>query len=159
MWLTMTKTARATTGGSLGTALEFLRSLGQLNHALEQLSSRMERILGVTAKQRLIVRCIGKFHALTAGQLADLLHVDPGTVSAALKRLESKALLERRRDPNDLRRAWLSLTTKGRKLDRRSPGTVEEGVERLLHASTGEDIATTMRVLEQLAALLGAPPH
>ena len=36
---------------SLGTALDFMRGLWQLNHALEQLSSRMEDELDVSAQQ------------------------------------------------------------------------------------------------------------
>jgi MarR family transcriptional regulator, organic hydroperoxide resistance regulator len=71
----------------LGPALDFLQRLWRLNHALERLSSRMERQLGITAQQRLIIRCIGKYPGVGAGQLAALLHVDPGTVSAALNRL------------------------------------------------------------------------
>lgn len=139
----------------LGPALDFLQRLWHVNHALEQLSSRMEKRLGLTAQQRLIVRCIGKYPGQTAGQLARMLHVDPGTVSAALNRLEVKGVLERRRDPRDKRRASLGLTAKGRKLDRPSQGTVEDAVERLLRASSEEEIQATKAVIERLALLLG----
>jgi DNA-binding MarR family transcriptional regulator len=114
----------------------------------------MEKQLGVTAQQRLIVRCIGKYPGLTAGQLAKLLHVDPGTVSAALNRLELKGLLERRRDPRDKRRASLGLTAKARKLDRPAQGTVEDAVERLLRSSSNADIEAAVKVIGQLTVLL-----
>jgi DNA-binding MarR family transcriptional regulator len=139
----------------LGPALDFLQRIWQLNHALEQLSSRMEKRLGVTAQQRLIVRCVGKFPGLTAGQLATLLHVDPGTVSASLSRLQRKGLVERRPDPRDRRRASLGLTAKGRALDRPADGTVEAAVERLLETTPERDLATMAKVVEQLTALLG----
>jgi DNA-binding MarR family transcriptional regulator len=138
----------------LGPALDFLQRLWHLNQALEKLSSRMEKKLGVTAQARLVVRCIGKYPGLTAGQLARLLHVDPGTVSAALNRLELKGLLERRQDPRDKRRAALGLTPKGRKLDRPAQGTVEDAVERLLRSCSKADIEATVKVIGQLTLLL-----
>ena len=139
----------------LGSALEFLQRLWQFNHALEKLSSQMERRLGVTAQQRLIVRCVGKYPGMTAGLLATLLHVDPGTVSAALRRMEDKGLLKRRADPRDGRRISLGLTAKGRRLDRSAKGTVEGAVEQLLDTASVQDIATALAVLGRLTTLFG----
>lgn len=138
----------------LGPALEFLQRLWQLNHALETLSGNMDRRLGVTAQQRLVVRCLGKYPGIRAGQLATLLHVDPGTISAALRRLEQKDLVVRRRDPRDQRRALLGLTGKGRALDGAAPGTVEHAVERLLAHESSVDLKATVNVLEHLTAHL-----
>lgn len=144
----------------LGPALEFLQRLWANGHAYEQLSGSMVARLGVTAQQRLIIRCLGKYPGLSAGHLAGLLHVDPGTVSAALRRLESKGLIDRRRDPRDQRRASLGLTARGRALDREMPGTVEHAVEKVLSGSTAAELAATARVLERLTAALRAelPP-
>jgi len=151
----MTQQADSMASYPLGPALDFLQRLWQLNHALEKLSSRMERRLGVTAQQRLILRCVGKYPGMTAGQLAGLLHVDPGTVSAALRRLESKGLLERRRDPRDKRRASLGLTAKGRAMDRPAEGTVEGAVERLLESARADELASMVKIVDQLTSLLG----
>lgn len=149
----MSKPTHGSVDYPLGAALGFMQRLWQLNQALEKLSSRMEKELGVTAQARLVVRCIGKYPGLTAGQLAKLLHVDPGTVSAALNRLEAKGLLERRKDPRDKRRTSLGLTAKGRKLDRPAQRTAEEAVERLLRVTPGPDIEATVRVIERLTQL------
>src|SRR5512147_2990729 len=97
--------------GPLGPTLDFLEHLWRLNHALERLSGRMTKVLGVTAQQRLVIRCIGKFPHITAGQLARLLHLDPGTVSATLRRLEAQGVLVRRRDRRDRRCVMLRLTS------------------------------------------------
>ena len=35
----------------------------------------MERSLGITAPQRLVLRCVGKFPGVSAGRLATLLHL------------------------------------------------------------------------------------
>jgi MarR family transcriptional regulator, organic hydroperoxide resistance regulator len=150
----VTKPSNVSADYPLSPALDFLQRLWQLNHALERLSSRMEKQLGVTAQQRLIIRCVGKFPGMTAGQLATMLRVDPGTVSASLKRLEDKGLLDRHSDPRDGRRTLLGLTGKGRKLDGPAKGTVEGVVDQLLSSVSSEDIATGLNLLEQLAALL-----
>ncbi len=138
----------------LGQPLEFLRRLWRLNHALERLSGRMAKELGVTAQQRLVIRCLGKYPGITAGQLARLLHVDPGTISATLRRLEQRRLIERPRDPVDNRRVALGLTKKGRALDVPAAGTVESAVEALLASGTAAEAKVVIGMLERFTALL-----
>jgi MarR family transcriptional regulator, organic hydroperoxide resistance regulator len=138
----------------LGPALDFLQRLWRLNHALERLSGRMEKKFGVTAQQRLLIRCVGAYPGMTAGQLANVLNVDPGTVSAALRRLEQKKLIERRRDPVDSRRVALGLTQLGRALDTPAVGTVEAAVAELLATTPAGDVQVLTAALERLTALV-----
>jgi len=140
----------------LGPALDFLQHLWELNHAMERVSLHMDRTLGVTAQQRLFIRCLGKYPGMTAGQLATVLHLDPGTVSAALRRLEQKGLVSKRRDPRDHRRVALGLTPKGRALDHPAPATVEYAVERLLAQLGRAQVDSVKGVLRQLSADLTA---
>jgi len=138
----------------LGGALELLRSIWQLNHAIERVSSRMVQTLGVTAQQRMIIRFVGKYPGVTAGLLATELHVDPGTISAALRRLEEKKLIERRRGLNDKRRITVGLTAAGRALDLPAAATVEAAVERLIELTDAEALQAGLTVLGELTALL-----
>lgn len=138
----------------LGPALEFLQRLWSLNRALERLSLRMEKRLGVTGQQRLMLRCLGAYPGVTAGQFASLLRLDPGTVSATLRRLEHKALISRRRDRQDNRRVALTLTQKGRALVAPTDGTVEAAVEELLSTSPAAQIRAALRALEGLSVLV-----
>jgi DNA-binding MarR family transcriptional regulator len=140
---------------TFGATMEFMRCLWQLNHGLERLSRRMEAAWGVTAQQRLIIRSIGRYPGMTASQLARQFHLDAGTVSTALGRLERKGLLERRRAERDRRRLTLGLTAAGRSVDHVA-GTLEHAVETLLGTASGEDVAATRRVLATLTALLEA---
>ena len=132
-------------------ALDFLQHLWQLNHALERTSMQMERTLGVTAQQRLFVRCIGKYPGLAASQLAEMLHLDRGTVSVSLQRLSRKGLVSGRRDARDNRRVALSLTAKGKALDHPDPRTVEYAVQRLLKKRGRSTVERAKDVLRQLA--------
>ena len=138
----------------LGPALEVMRQLWHLNHAIERVSSTMEKALGITAQQRMILRCVGRYPGMTAGQLAAQLHLDPGTISAALARMERRRLLVRRRDHRDRRRVTLGLTAAGRALDRPAGGTIEHAVERLLATANERDVEVTRRTLGALTRLL-----
>lgn len=139
---------------SLPSPLRFLRTLWRLNHALERRSSRMKVKLGITAQQRHVLRCLGTTDGITAGALADLMHLDPGTLSAAVRRLELRGLVERTRDAADTRRVRLNLTKAGRRLDRPTKHTVEEAIEQLLAETSPADITRVSRVLQRLSELL-----
>jgi len=143
--------------------LDFLRRVWRLNHAVEVVSHRMSKELGLTAQQRFMLRCIGSFPGISPGDVAKILHIDPGTVSSTLGRLEEKGFVQRRRDLDDTRRVLLELTPKGRERDKPLGGTLESAVVELLAHSEAEEISSTLRVLERLAELIGtdqgAEPH
>ena len=138
-------------------ALDFLQRLWALNHGLERASLRMERQLGVTAQQRLFIRCIGKYPDMAARDLALVLHLDHGTVSVSLRRLEKKRLITRHRDRSDSRRVSLRLTARGKALDKPHAMSVEAAVSRLLRRTRSKDVATTKRLLDRLTHELEWP--
>ena len=146
---------RATATG-LGDALEFMRALWELDHALRRVSKSMQSTLGVTGPQRLAIRMVGRFPGLTAGELATLLHVDPSSLTGVLERLGKTDVLARESDPADGRRAVLSLTRRGRALDRTQSGTVEAAIVRALASQPRSRIAGARRLLEALAEELNA---
>lgn len=139
-------------------ALAFLRDIWALNHAIEKTSMRMESALGVTAQQRMILRIVGRFPEITAGRLAKMLHVDAGTVSTALRRMEARGLVLRRQDPKDRRRVSLRLAAAGRRLDVATQGTVESAVEALLDKTDATERETVRSVLARLAKALSDEP-
>jgi DNA-binding MarR family transcriptional regulator len=102
----------------------------------------------------MIIRCIGKYPGMTAGQLATHFHLDPGTVSAAIDRLEEKSLVERRRTERDRRRVMLGLTAEGRAVDAAVVGPAERAFSDLLEKAESADVASTHRVLALLAELV-----
>ena len=152
---TRTQSPKAMTpADSLEPTLSFMRTVWALNHAVEVTSKQMESEVGLTIQQRMIVRFIGKYPGLTAGKMASLLMVHKATVSAALKRLEGRRLVRRVRDPEDQRRATLTLTAKGRALDVPATGTVESAAEHLLRVSTPRDLVAAQRVMHALVDAL-----
>ena len=149
----------------LGPELQFLQRLWRLNRALALVSSRIERELGITAQQRMLIRCVGRFPSMTAGQLAADLHLDRGTVSNSLARLERRGLVRRARDPKDRRRVTIGLTAEGRVLDHPRGGSVEGAVAEILALGDARALAAAQDLLESLTvrleslALRGEAPH
>jgi DNA-binding MarR family transcriptional regulator len=138
----------------LGPVLEFMRALWALDHALQSASKRMETRLGVTAPQRLVVRIVGRFPGISAGEVAEILHVHPSTLTGVLKRLEARGVVIRRADPKDGRRALLALTARGRQLDALRSGTVEAVVRRVLQRLPSGSVRSARALAEALTAAL-----
>ena len=148
----------------LPAVLDFMQLLWAVVHGLERISKRMGGDLGVTGPQRLVLRVVGLFPGVSAGDLAAILHVHPSTLTGVLQRLVSQRLLVRDPDPRDRRRARLRLSPRGGHVNTVRRGTVENAVSRALAGAPENDRAATRRVLQRLAAQLhvsvdGASPR
>jgi DNA-binding MarR family transcriptional regulator len=135
--------------------LEFMRMFWQIAHGLESTSKRMSRTLAVTGPQRLVIRILGQFEELSAGQLARVMCVHPSTLTGVLRRLEERSLIARRRDPEDGRRALFGLTNRGRQIDAVKSGTVEAVVRRVLARASTRQLEAAKALLRQLGEELG----
>lgn len=93
----------------------------------------------------------------TASDLVRELDLDPGYASRILRGFRQRRLIDRRRSPEDGRRAILSLTPRGRKtfapLDRRSHDDVAALLARLPSAEQGRLVAA----MQTIESLLGSP--
>lgn len=140
--------------GVLGEALEIMRVLWAVDHALHQRSKKLRRTLGVTGEQRLAMRLAVHAPGLSAGDLSSMLHIHPSTLTGMLKRLVKGGYMKARRDAADRRRLQLEVTPKGVKVLRETGPTIESSVAAALKATSDEDIATTRAFLERLVAAL-----
>ena len=137
----------------------FLRLMWSVDHGLHRVSKQMSAALGLTGPQRLAVRMIGRSPAITAGELSEQMHLDPSTVTGIVRRLQANGMIVRRVDPADARRTRLTLTKRGRALDRRSAGTIEAAVRRALASVGRADVDAASRVLTELTAQLNRSPR
>lgn len=138
-------------GLPVGDAIDFLRLIWAVDHALQRRSKAMAATLGITGPQRLVIRIIGRFPSIHARQLADILHLHPSSLTALLKRLERRDLVRRWPDERDRRRWLLGLTRQGQALNRETPGTIEAAVQRVLETTTRDNLDGTRAVLSKLA--------
>lgn len=63
--------------------LAFMQGLWAVVHRMERLSKQMGAGAGVTGPQRLVIRLIGLFPGVSAGDLAAILHLHPSTLAGA----------------------------------------------------------------------------
>ena len=134
--------------------LQFMRLLWAVVHGLERTSKRMSADVGVTGPQRLVLRVVGLFPGLSAGELATILHVHPSTLTGVLQRLVAQRLLRRVEDKSDRRRAVLRLTAAGERVNAATTGSVEDAVGETLRGVSARERAATRRMLTRLAAHL-----
>ncbi|MBC7139276.1 MAG: MarR family transcriptional regulator [Defluviimonas sp.] len=113
--------------------------------------------LGLTYSQYLVLLVLWERGSATVGELRDCLHLDAGTITPLLQRMERGGLVTRSRDREDERRVIVALTPKSTALHaqaRRIPETLAAriGLEDAQGAEL-HDLATSL--VGRLHAALG----
>jgi DNA-binding MarR family transcriptional regulator len=100
-----------------------LRLDRQLCFAAYSLSQAFSRVykpgldqIGLTYPQYLVLLVLWEQDDRTVKQIGDRLHLDSGTLTPLLKRLEAAGIVRRQRDTKDERQVRISLTPKGQGL-------------------------------------------
>lgn len=132
-------------GEDSSAALGYL--LGDAARLFRRAFNARTRETGVTALQYRLMAYLGRNEGIRQGELAELIEVEPITLSRMVDRLEATGALERRADPADRRALRLHLTPLGRDLVRSI---------RSITAAVGEDATEGLTEAErdQLAVLV-----
>lgn len=93
--------------------------------------------LGLTYPQYLVMSALWVRDELKVKDISEHLHLDSGTLSPLLKRLESAGLISRTRGKADEREVWIALTAAGKALQQKS-GAVTDGIACILGMSPAE---------------------
>ncbi len=104
--------------------------------------------IGLTYPQYLAMLVLWEHDGVAVSELGERLHLDSGTLTPLLKRLEAAELVTRLRDVQDERRVLIRLTAAGRKLKTRAariPGCVLQ--------ATQCDVAEVLALTRQVQAL------
>ncbi len=117
------------------------------NHELALLSKRMQRTLGVTGPQRLVLRIVSRKPGLSATAIAEEARLHASTLTGILDRLVRAGFLARGRDRADLRRAQLGITPEGQAIADAQRGTVESAIRASLAELNAEERAVVRRWL------------
>ncbi|MDC0710700.1 MarR family transcriptional regulator [Stigmatella sp. ncwal1] len=91
-------------------------SLYSAVHALHRTYRPLLQDLGLTYPQYLVMLVLWEEEGLVVKALGARLHLDSGTLTPLLKRLEAAGLVVRARDPQDERQVRIGLTAQGRAL-------------------------------------------
>ena len=141
---------------SLDPILDFMRLLWRIEHSLQATSKGMERRLGITGPQRLVLKIVSQFPGLSAGDLARIVHLHPSTITGIVQRLVEKGLLLRERDRSDTRRVQLRPRPQAKQFTRLTAGTVEAAVGQALGRQPPVKMRHARQVLQAIASALDA---
>lgn len=104
--------------------------------------------LGLTHPQYLAMLALWQHSELSVKDLSALLHLDPGTLSPLLKRLESAGLISRQRSSSDERLLSISVTSEGRALRERALAVPATMLARL--DMSEDDLTATNQILHRI---------
>ena len=129
--------------------------IAETAHALRRAFDRRAVALGVTRAQWKVLFRLSRNSGLRQVELAEMLDIEPITLSRIVDRLEEAGLVRREADPTD-RRAWrLELTDKAQplisKLRKLADGLIEEAFDGLDDGELALMRATLTKIRENLA--------
>lgn len=81
--------------------------------------------LNLTYTQYLVMLVLWEYDGITEGELGRKVHLDSGTLSPLLRRLEKSGLINRVRPDYNERKLYVSLTDKGRNLQEKAKNIPE----------------------------------
>lgn len=110
--------------------------------------------LGITYPQYLVLLILWERGTCSVKEIGQLLHLDSGTLSPLLKRLEATGFITRQRRANDERVVDISLTSEGHALRERAASIPEKFVCEL--NLTFDEYSGLLTRLKQLTARLHA---
>jgi DNA-binding MarR family transcriptional regulator len=135
---------------------EIMDSVRRIVQALRS-SHRAAGGMKLTGAQLFVIATLGDANGpLSVGELARRTRTDQSTVSVVVSRLVEKELVRRGTSSEDNRRVDLSLTPKGKALQKRAPVTVpQQRLAEALERLSARDAATLSRLLSAIVADMG----
>lgn len=112
--------------------------------------------MGLTHPQYLVMLALWEFAPMSARELSDQLHLDPGTLSPLLKRLETAGLIVKTRNPQDERAIVITTTEQGAALRTEAVKVPKEMMKRLNLSM--EDAVELRTILDRMIAAGSAAP-
>jgi DNA-binding MarR family transcriptional regulator len=105
---------------------EVLITLRKIIRAIDQHSRHLVKQYGVTGPQLLILKELTRLKEIHISEIAKRVSLSQPTVTDILNRLETKKLIQRKRNESDKRRIIVNVTEKARSIIDREPSLLQE---------------------------------
>jgi DNA-binding MarR family transcriptional regulator len=129
--------------------------IAETAHAMRKAFDRRVAGMGVTRAQWKVLFRLSRQPGMRQIELADLLDIEPITLSRIIDRLAEAGLVERQADPTD-RRAWrLHVTAKAKPLVERLRAVAAEMTEEAFEGIDPKEVETMRRVLARVRDNVG----
>ena len=125
-------------------------------HAFNRFYKPILEPLGLTYPQYLVMLVLWEQDGLTVKEIGQHLHLDSGTLTPVLKRLQALGYVQRSRDLPDERQVRVTLTQRGREIREQAAAGRREVV--CASGWSEEQIQALKRELDQLKAALRVEP-
>jgi DNA-binding MarR family transcriptional regulator len=145
------------TSGSRG-AIErrFIAAIRRMTHLFDRYSKLLEERVGITGSQLACLAALSRRGSRPAGELSDLIMLDPSTLTGILGRLQARGLVTRKLDRRDRRVRKIAITAGGRRLLESAPPTMQKALAGWLHTTRRAEGRRIVRALEQVTAWMEA---
>lgn len=132
-----------------------LNLIAKLNYLMQQFivaSLEKQGIKGIVPSHGAIVLVLLKCHKLPMNELAKRINKDPSTVTTLVKKLTNLGYTKISKDESDKRTHMVSLTLKGRELERVMLDVSEDLYKKQYSGINESEISTFRSVLERMIA-------
>lgn len=134
---------------------EYLVDIFNRVQVIEEMSLRTSQFSDVSLKEMHTIEIIGKDIDVTPSDISRELMITLGTVTTSLNKLEAKGYIERRRSKIDRRVVHLTLTQKGRLLNRLHQRFHKKMVMQFVEGMSEDEVKVMSQGLGNLHKFLG----
>jgi len=135
---------------------QILVALRRIIRAVDLHSQSLSQKHHLTGPQLVVLRKIIDHGELTIGQLAKRVSLSPATVTGIVDRLEMRQWVTRKRNDNDRRQVFVSVTRKGLTVSRKAPRLLQERFVDEFEKLSNNEQGQILDVLNKIARLMGA---
>lgn len=135
---------------------EVLDTLRRIIRASDLYSKRLEREVGMTTAQLVVMHSIRDLGEVTTSQISARVSLSQATVTSILDRLVERTLVERYRSTRDRRIVHTRLTRKGRLALRKAPTLLHENFLERFEKLSGRRQAVIVDALKLVAEMMDA---
>lgn len=126
----------------------------RIMRVLRVAEQQTQQEIGISAAQMYALQFLDEDSPLSLGELANRTFTDRSSVADVVERLVERRLARRVRDPQDGRRAAISITARGRALLRRADPSPAAILIHGLRGLTSAQLTTVSRSLDRLSRAL-----
>lgn len=101
-------------------------ALRQVNRAIDLHSKHLNKTVGLTAPQVIVLQTIESQAPVTVGEIAKAISLGQATVTTIVSRLENRGYLYREKSLQDRRKVYVVLTAKGKEILESAPTPLQE---------------------------------
>jgi DNA-binding MarR family transcriptional regulator len=131
-----------------------LKSIRQIARAVDIHSRRLDRAVGLTLPQMIVLRSIRDLGEVTSRAISNASDLSAPTVVGILDKLEAKRLIERYRSSRDRRVVHTRLTEAGRALLNRAPSPLGDHFADTFDALTKTERRAVLKSVDRVAQML-----